>query len=805
MKSILLRLMVHVNVLLLSNVFLVSNSSAAADLDLLTPQQEVVHAELLAAAETRGEIEVMVRLNLEVVPEGLLGASEAFLQTEAIATTGDELMSSLADAPPLSVIRYKHLPWAAMRVTADGLAALLASPATAAVYPEVYYALQAAPKGGDWESSPYDWNYRKLVEAPVTETTREPYGGAGQVIAVLDTGVEYTHPYFENRVVAGACFSNPQQLPPEQATSLCPGGVSEAYGRENAMGCDRRHSGCTHGTQVAGIAAGRDTKYSGVAPDAEIISVVVFTEFNGEPLPYCLRDSCFYAAGGALTQGLDYLYSIKDQYNLAVVNLSIGGGRTTVPVSQPPGRLPDYDAIALLRSAGILTVAASGNDRYSDATSSLAGYDVTVSVGGTRYDDTIGADFTNSAAHMDFWAPGDSVRTAYPLRIDPDWVQQLASGTSMSTPFVTGGYAVMRGLHPDKTIDELVAMLKEMGTPVTDPRNGLTFPRLNLRGIPPMPDLPPKPVKPSVAYDFDGDEKADIFWRRPIDGQAHFYKMNGAAIEAEHPVGGFDLDSYWDTIAVGDFDGDGTEDTLSYSHNSMRRMIHFMEDGQVRDSAYIRDVPDWRWKVVGVGDLNGDDKDDIIWRHLVNGINWVYLMDGAEVIGSHYINTVSDRKWKIVAVADLNGDAKVDIVWRHELTGVVWIYLMDGAKPLASRPFGRVADRNWQLKKTGDLDGDGKEDLIWRNDVTGANWVHLMDGVRPKRSAPMGRVADLNWEIVQVSDFNGDQRADILWRNMETGLNWQYQLNGLQLTNSRPVNLVSDRRWKIVDDRKNRF
>jgi subtilisin family serine protease len=138
---------------------------------------------------------------------------------------------------------------------------------------------------------------------------------------------------------------------------------------------------------------------------------------------------------------------------------------------------------------GILTVAASGNDAVTDAIGIPACTPGVVSVGAV-YDDNVGgltwggssqctdnstyADkitcFSNSASFLTMLAPG-ALSTAAGITM---------GGTSQATPHVSGAVAVLRAAFPADTLDETVARLTSTGIPITDSRNGVTVPRLDL-------------------------------------------------------------------------------------------------------------------------------------------------------------------------------------------------------------------------------------------------------------------------------------------------------------------------------------
>ena len=409
--------------------------------------------------QSDGHARVLVDLRLPSgphTPEGLLPDSRAVVGQRAdIARTGAEVQARLLGTRHRVIHTFESVPLLAVDVDAAGLAQLeAAGHLVGRVRPDALRTPmlpQAVP----------------LVQG--NQAWAAGYDGTGMVLAIVDTGVDKTHPFLANKVVEEACYSSAVT---GHSVSVCPNGQSEQTGAGAAVPCPVSSS-CWHGTHVAGIAAGNGDQagqtFSGVAKNAHIIAVQVFSEFTnatdcGGSAP------CMMAWDSDIIAGLERVYTLSAQYQISSVNLSLGGGLYSSNCDSEP----EKPIIDNLLSVGVATVIAAGNNGSTNSLSSPGCISSAVSVGATTKSDVI-ASFTNAASFLSLFAPGQSITSSY-----PGGAYVAASGTSMATPFVTGAFAVLRQAAPNATVANLLTALEQTGVPISDTRSGgtVTKPRI---------------------------------------------------------------------------------------------------------------------------------------------------------------------------------------------------------------------------------------------------------------------------------------------------------------------------------------
>lgn len=267
-------------------------------------------------------------------------------------------------------------------------------------------------------------------------------GSAEVVVAVIDTGVDYTHPDLAQNLLAGVNFKE----------------VGEDYLDDSG-----------HGTAVSGVIGAVGNNSTGVAGAAWNVRILPIRTCGGEELTCSVADEVKGIAE-AIKQDVD------------IINLSLGGfQRSSV----------EEEAVKSAWAAGIVLFAAVGNQgllgKFDDPDLSQniaypAGYDCVCGVSSIDYP-TNGdlqkvqlSSFSNYGDSVSVTAVGGNIQTTAPsydvpynifLRDKKNYGR--ISGTSFSTPLVCGLAALIKSQFPEMTNEEIRARIENSAMDIGDP------------------------------------------------------------------------------------------------------------------------------------------------------------------------------------------------------------------------------------------------------------------------------------------------------------------------------------------------
>lgn len=282
--------------------------------------------------------------------------------------------------------------------------------------------------------------------------------GAGQTVAVIDSGIAWRHAALGGglgtgyRVVGGYDFAERDDNP-----------------------CDDGPFG-SHGTHVAGIIGGDDDQFSGLAPGVDLVALRVFNDAGqGE----------FSWVEEALAWVHDHRYSFANP--ITTVNLSIGSQWNS---DRPPAWAELEDELAQLEADGIFIAVAAGNSFTSYNQPGLsypAASPYVVPVSSVDSDGLLS--YFSQRHDRAIAAPGRGIVSTVPdylgngNGIDDDFA--AFSGTSMAAPYVAAASVLLRqayqvvGVHQVDQ-DTLYDLMRTTADTIYDGLTGQNYLRLNL-------------------------------------------------------------------------------------------------------------------------------------------------------------------------------------------------------------------------------------------------------------------------------------------------------------------------------------
>jgi subtilisin len=279
------------------------------------------------------------------------------------------------------------------------------------------------------------------------------FTGAGVIVAILDTGVEYTHPQLSQ------AFSPPY------------------YGYDFVNGDANPIDDEGHGTHVAGTIAAADDGVGvvGVAPGASLLAYKVLDETGSGYMSWVIA-------------GIDQ--AVEDDAD--VINMSLSGSASATLEA----------ACQAAYDQGVVLVASAGNSGNppgrGDNVEAPAEYPSVIAVSATDDADERPR-WSSTGNALELAAPGVDVYSTY---LNGGYA--TGSGTSMSAPHVTGTVALLIGTDtqgvwtPDAVRSALIASAEDLGAPGWDTKYGYGL--VNADGACGLEEPPPPPPPPGSMY-----------------------------------------------------------------------------------------------------------------------------------------------------------------------------------------------------------------------------------------------------------------------------------------------------------------
>ena len=307
------------------------------------------------------------------------------------------------------------------------------------------------------------------IDAP--EAWDRARGTGATVVAIIDTGVEYTHPD-----LAANIWTNTLETAGDGIDNDGNGYIDDIHGYDFANNDSNPIDDNGHGTHVAGtIGAVGDNALgvSGVAWTTRIMA-----------LKFLASD------GSGSTSGAVAAINYAVANGAKILNNSWGGGGYSQSL---------YDAIANARNHGVVFVAAAGNNSSNNDTTanypSNYAVDNVVAVAATTRTDGLASYSNYGRTTVTLGAPGSEIYSTY---LNNGYA--TLSGTSMATPHVTGALAVYWDANPSATYSQVIQHLKDTVDPIAAlATTTSTGGRLNLNKLLSVASPPPPPPPADTA------------------------------------------------------------------------------------------------------------------------------------------------------------------------------------------------------------------------------------------------------------------------------------------------------------------
>lgn len=253
--------------------------------------------------------------------------------------------------------------------------------------------------------------------------------GEGVLVAVIDTGVDITHPQLKNQLAV-----NEKEIPNNQIDDDNNGFIDDYYGYDFFYDSAQIIPIGEHGTHVAGIVLADHLSgpMRGMAPGARLIPLNFMSESGGGNMYDAVSAIKYAVARGA-----------------KIINASWGGEACSEIL---------FETVKSLEANGVIFVAAAGNEGLDLNRWPVypAAYDLPlqITVGATAASDRMVGFSNYSKNYVHLMAPGQGIWSTVPMASVGDSIRFVAgyesfSGTSMAAPFVTGALALMMSARPD--------------------------------------------------------------------------------------------------------------------------------------------------------------------------------------------------------------------------------------------------------------------------------------------------------------------------------------------------------------------
>ncbi|OGI14998.1 hypothetical protein A3K63_03165 [Candidatus Micrarchaeota archaeon RBG_16_49_10] len=258
----------------------------------------------------------------------------------------------------------------------------------------------------------------------------ETVGSSDVVVAVIDGGINRTHPELKNNI-----WTNQDEVPGNGIDDDRNGFIDDYYGWDFANGDNEPLSGDFHGNHIAGTIAAEGNNNMGVVGvgwNLKIMSVKTF-EGSGASLNRCMKGITYAVDNGAKVVSCSFISSTFSEYSRSTMRYA--------------------------HSKGVVVVAAAGNEGLDALDYDPSGQDFTITVSGTDKNDLVPY-WSNRGEKIDVGAPGIPITSICPFGPYSPTGFCDGGGTSFSAPHVAGVAALLFSKYPNLSPEEVRQLIR---------------------------------------------------------------------------------------------------------------------------------------------------------------------------------------------------------------------------------------------------------------------------------------------------------------------------------------------------------
>ena len=223
----------------------------------------------------------------------------------------------------------------------------------------------------------------------------------------------------------------------------------------------------------------------------------------------------------------------------------------------------------------------------------------------------------------------------------------------------------------------------------------------------------------------------------------------------------------YDSIAVGNFDGAGTEilgrnpqtNDVGYWTTANGAVTGFHDIGMMGNA----------YSLIGVGDFDASGHDEVLWQNRSTGDTGYWTTSGGSLTGFHDFGQNASTSYAIVGVGDFDASGHDEVLFENRATGDTGYWTTNPSGQITGFHDLGLGSTAYTIAGIGDFDAIGHAEVLWQNASTGDTgyWTTGAAG-QVTGFHDLGKAAT-GYGVIATGDFDGAGHDEVLLENRSTG------------------------------------